>query len=556
MSDWTAAVLKTVDVNPVYGFVTGHRMDPQGSGKLVVDVSIPPAEDLLLPYQPPQPFCFQLHVPPGFPEPSGVPIVSLISRDQVSLLEPLLVRGGASIVESSGAVGALPRLVFSWLDTAKYGLGVWVFAVRSLLVSPDYKLWYTPPPFLRSFTTKGVDRRPLLLLCGAGAAKGRRPYMEDVHCFFPSVNISGGGAGNICSVFGVLDGHGGVECSRFAVEELPPQIVASLRAGLSSSQALFNAFTSTDEEFINSTSSKAGTTATVLLWNHATGIANLANAGDSRAVVSRAGVAVDAARDMKASDSCEIARIAKAGGHVSNGRVNGSLAIARAIGDKLLKKGSTPALTAEPEIVTFRFQAQDEFMLLASDGLWDVMTSQAAVDMAADMMSKNEVLASMADDGGEFRGSSEEVDRYQAELNRIGDFMANNACNVLNSQDNITVMLVVVKRHSTESQQRDGFLYPETRLCPENHPRSQEHPPVGAAPTVLAAGDSLWNREVDCAGTVLSDQDLGGYSGSSFPFRDVIEHSASTVVEAALSRKGSVDDEDDVMSFLMDDSNF
>ena len=62
------------------------------------------------------------------------------------------------------------------------------------------------------------------------------------------------------------------------------------------------------------------------------GIANLANAGDSRAVVSRGGVAVDAARDMKATDSCEIARIAKAGGHVTKGRVNGSLAIARAIG--------------------------------------------------------------------------------------------------------------------------------------------------------------------------------------------------------------------------------
>ena len=63
------------------------------------------------------------------------------------------------------------------------------------------------------------------------------------------------------------------------------------------------------------------------------GIANLANAGDSRAVLSRGNKAVDVARDMKATDSCEIARIAKAGGYVSRGRVNGSLAIARAIGN-------------------------------------------------------------------------------------------------------------------------------------------------------------------------------------------------------------------------------
>lgn len=98
---------------------------------------------------------------------------------------------------------------------------------------------------MRSFSTQEcVDRRPLLLLCGAGAARGRRPYMEDVHCCFPAVHVAGGGT---CSVFGVLDGHGGVECSRFAAEELPPHVVAGLRSALSSSQALFSAFTTTDE---------------------------------------------------------------------------------------------------------------------------------------------------------------------------------------------------------------------------------------------------------------------------------------------------------------------
>ena len=80
---------------------------------------------------------------------------------------------------------------------------------------------YTPPTFLQQFKTKDVDRRPVVLLCGAGAAKGKRPYMEDVNFSFPSVRISGN---SYCSVFGVLDGHGGVECSRFAVEELPTQV--------------------------------------------------------------------------------------------------------------------------------------------------------------------------------------------------------------------------------------------------------------------------------------------------------------------------------------------
>ena len=39
-------------------------------------------------------------------------------------------------------------------------------------------------------------------------------------------------------------------------------------------------------------------------------------------------------------------------------------------GDKSLKKGPCPVLTAEPEIVTFKFQPEDEFLVMASDGLW------------------------------------------------------------------------------------------------------------------------------------------------------------------------------------------
>lgn len=150
MSDWTVNVLKTVDVHPAYGTVTGHSMDPD-SGHLVVDVTIPPAEDLVLAFQPAQPFCFQLLVPPGYPEEGNEPAVCLSGgREQLALLQPLLVRdAGASIGPARGgrsSPASLPRLVFSWLAGSKhmYGLGVWVFAVRHLLESPDYKPWYPP----------------------------------------------------------------------------------------------------------------------------------------------------------------------------------------------------------------------------------------------------------------------------------------------------------------------------------------------------------------------------------------------------------------------------
>lgn len=64
---------------------------------------------------------------------------------------------------------------------------------------------------------------------------------------------------------------------------------------------------------------------------------HVANCGDTRTVLSRNGQAIDITRDQKATDPDEIARIAKAGGFVNNGRVMGILAVARAFGDVSLK---------------------------------------------------------------------------------------------------------------------------------------------------------------------------------------------------------------------------
>ena len=77
-------------------------------------------------------------------------------------------------------------------------------------------------------------------------------------------------------------------------------------------------------------------------------------------------------------------RIIKAGGFVSEGRVNGSLALSRALGDfdykgnkELCEKEQ--AVTAFPEIREFQLQGGDEFMILACDGIWDVLTSEQCV---------------------------------------------------------------------------------------------------------------------------------------------------------------------------------
>ena len=128
---------------------------------------------------------------------------------------------------------------------------------------------------------------------------------------------------------------------------------------------------------------RAGSTCVVAVIRNDT--LTVANAGDSRAVLCRRGEAVALSRDHKPQDEAERARIQNAGGFVQEGRVNGSLALSRAIGDLEYKQSkSLPAneqiVTAHPEITTTELQDGDEFLVIACDGIWDVLTNQQTVD--------------------------------------------------------------------------------------------------------------------------------------------------------------------------------
>lgn len=197
--------------------------------------------------------------------------------------------------------------------------------------------------------------------------------MEDVDFAFDEIRTSTKAR---VSLFGVLDGHGGNECSRFASEELPTSIIQNMRGGKSGAEALFKSYCDIDRAFVESTSSRAGSTATVMLWDHVDRVVAVANCGDSRSVLCREGRAIDITRDKKATDTEEIARICEQGGFVANGRVQGSLAVARTLGDRNLKQANSKYLIPDPEVTQFRLTRRDEFIIIATDGLWDVMSSQ------------------------------------------------------------------------------------------------------------------------------------------------------------------------------------
>jgi protein phosphatase 1G len=102
----------------------------------------------------------------------------------------------------------------------------------------------------------------------------------------------------------------------------------------------------------------------------------VANAGDSRCVVSKNGIAEDMSIDHKPEDDIEMERIKKAGGQVTpDGRVNGGLNLSRALGDHTYKANSDLPLEEQmisplPDVKKIDIDSSTDFMVLACDGIW------------------------------------------------------------------------------------------------------------------------------------------------------------------------------------------
>ena len=84
----------------------------------------------------------------------------------------------------------------------------------------------------------------------------------------------------------------------------------------------------------------------------------------------------------------------------------------------------------------------DEFVVIATDGLWDVMSSQEVVTHIKSKMEKVGLLGS----GGSASNKANDV--ITAELSRLADALANHAVQELRSQDNVTVMIVYLRNSS------------------------------------------------------------------------------------------------------------
>ncbi|KVH98077.1 Protein phosphatase 2C [Cynara cardunculus var. scolymus] len=286
---------------------------------------------------------------------------------------------------------------------------------------------YLSTPKTEKFSQDGENEN---LRYGVSSMQGWRTSMEDAHAAYPDLDCS-------TSFFGVYDGHGGQAVSKFCAKYLHQQVVkheaycsgdigtAAQKAFLRMDEMMCgqrgwrelavlgdkrDQFSGMMEGLIWSPKSgelkgqnddwsveegphsnyegpACGSTACVAIIRNSQLV--VANSGDSRCVISRKGQA-------------EKERITKAGGFIHCGRVNGTLNLTRAIGDMELKKDKSlppekQILTANPDINTVELCEDDDFLVLACDGIWDCMSSQQLVDFVREQLKTETKLSAVCE---------------------------------------------------------------------------------------------------------------------------------------------------------------
>ncbi|CDK28627.1 unnamed protein product [Kuraishia capsulata CBS 1993] len=228
--------------------------------------------------------------------------------------------------------------------------------------------------------------------------------MEDVHTYVANFaqRLDWG-------YFGIFDGHAGRQVASWCGSNMHTILEKAIlkNDNVDLRQNLNNAFCESDSLICENVTGSSGCTAAVavLRWeeeddtevsgekrpkirrsatpfdflpkaNHKR-MLYTANVGDARLVLSRNGKAVRLSYDHKGSDPVESYRISKAGGVVIKGRVNGILAVTRSLGDKYMKN----LVIGNPYTTATEITEEDEFLIIACDGLWDVCSDQKAVDL-------------------------------------------------------------------------------------------------------------------------------------------------------------------------------
>jgi len=218
--------------------------------------------------------------------------------------------------------------------------------------------------------------------------QGSRPSMEDKSTIVPDVNLLLGIEGlPRQTFFGIFDGHAGVDAARYAQAHLLHHICKNEAFASDLPTAIRSAHASLDNA-IGSKPTRSGCTSVTMFVRGNT--MHLAWLGDSAALLSRSGEYVHLMDPHKPGCPEEKSRIEAAGGMVMQvfgvWRVNGVLSVARAFGDHNLKN----MVISEPGIEAVQLTGAEDFVVLACDGLWDVMSPTDVVKYVHEHVQRDE----------------------------------------------------------------------------------------------------------------------------------------------------------------------
>ncbi|XP_010262609.1 PREDICTED: protein phosphatase 2C 37-like [Nelumbo nucifera] len=292
-----------------------------------------------------------------------------------------------------------------------------------------------------------LDQRPKF---GMTSVCGRRRDMEDAVAIHPSFCRRDGHITAGLHFFGVYDGHGCSHVAKSCKDRLHVLVKEEFENGKASrewKETMERSFSRMDKEVLvgNGLSCPSpncrcelqtpqcdavGSTAVVAVITPEKIV--VSNCGDSRAVLCRNGKAVPLSSDHKPDRPDELIRIQAAGGRViywDGPRVLGVLAMSRAIGDNYLK----PYVISEPEVTVTERTDEDDCLILASDGLWDVVSNETACSIVR-MCLRGQPLPPLVSPG-----------------NNLSDGVAGESSDKACSDASMLLTKLALARHSTDN---------------------------------------------------------------------------------------------------------
>ena len=240
-------------------------------------------------------------------------------------------------------------------------------------------------------TTKVVERKGnKLFRVGVSSMNGMRERMEDDH----SVEMH-----DTWGFFGIFDGHVGPAAAEYMAQRWP-EVLREETIPISD-ERMKQISLDLDQEFLKLPSEDGSTGTFLIARKLGSGKYTLqvGNVGDSRVIVGKGGRACSVTDDHKPNNEGELRRIEEAGGSVSNGRVDGKLAVSRAYGDSEYKTSDsnlTHKVIAVPDIVHIDCGPED-FIFLSCDGVFESnFTNEEVIEFVTEKLNETNDLSEIA----------------------------------------------------------------------------------------------------------------------------------------------------------------